>query len=696
VIHDNNPTDSFRSSSFEKSPFPITNRRVILAVALLFVLTFGIFQYTVEIRKPWLGSLYSPIHINLTAHSTLFAKIWYREGPIRLQFASVQIPRSIENQTHNRLLYVSWPPGYILPLYLVGIITGHEPSIASVQKYNLFGHFLLAYLLSLSVFFVLLRMDYGYFIALALSLIPIIIVLLTPGNLWFLQMIYMAQQAAIPLFALFVFLEVLRDFKWNKFWAAFIAITQSIVFFYGILTAYIFLLIGLVVFFKRILTKEIRLGVLPFIKDSVKFWAPAVTGAALFVLQLSVLKGWPHLISRWKYRAGASGGMDFWLSRFWNVYFKGSYGIAGKYLIWVSTLFFLGALALVIIKRLRKYPSDGRILRILFLMGITLIPCYLQIYLLKNHTWSHHYTAVKFTIPLAVVPFILVPMLIGRHITPLPEKWSASVGRILKIPAHSVKKYAGAIAVIILILSSLIYALSIHKNYTRFFNNESTLKIHNRHIQPYSLVGDNTRFEDIVFSNRLEVTQVNKAAMIYSMKTVHKIFSLYDIFSMVCWFHQDYTVNLLVNSRDDLPLYLKNLIEKADDWKRSGDWRLYKLNKETFLSYYRTVGNEDERKAYMRQRNEYNQALKSLRSYLQMNRVEQALEQLDIILFFFEKHEAVKYHHPFYRFKAALLTKLKRDSESADLLQWIEGIPEVVRNETIWGWNPYAWMGIRY
>jgi hypothetical protein len=640
-----------------------------------------------------LGSVYSEAHINLTAHTALFAKNWYRDGPLRLKFASIGEPLSIENQHRKRNIYISWPPGYILPIYLAAKIKGLEPSITTVQNYNLLGHFLTAYFLALTAFFFMIRIGSSYYTSLFLSVIPIVIILFTPANLWFLQMVFMAQQAVIPLFALFVLLEILRDFPMRKSRKRIINTVQIFIFFYGALTAYIFYMIGFIVYIKRLMTREIRYRFFLFIKDSLIFWAPAILSASLFALQITLLKQWPHLIFRGRIRSGLTGFSDFWLKKFWNTFFSAGYGSAGKYLIWGSTALFITVLIVVLVRRFRHHTVESPVQEILFLMGILLLPCFMQIYLFKNHSWGHQYTIVKFSLPLSLIPFILGPLLLARLMKPFLGKLTRSLGFMFKTSPERIKAFISAAAVIILFSGGLFYALSIHTDYKNYFTENRNLEAHNARIQPYHLVGRNTRFEDIVVSPGVEVAFRNKAPMVYTMKTIYKTNSIYDIHSLVWNLQQNYRVNILVNDQDlHPPFYIQKLIENADNNQKSGHWHLYQLKKESFLSQFSVMNKKAERQAYFQQRQEFRNSTSALIRALQKDDLYPALGHLNRMLAFFENHNAARYNQLFYQFKLILLHRLNKHTEASILEKKIQNLPHVYEVERIWGWNPYSWL----
>jgi hypothetical protein len=59
-------------------------------------------------------------HIWLSASTVKFVNNWLKEGPIKLKFIMYEYPDSIEfNSLAERSAYISYPPGAIIPPYIL-------------------------------------------------------------------------------------------------------------------------------------------------------------------------------------------------------------------------------------------------------------------------------------------------------------------------------------------------------------------------------------------------------------------------------------------------------------------------------------------------------------------------------------------------------------------------------------------------
>jgi hypothetical protein len=135
----------------------------IICAFLLFIIAIGIFKYTVRIREPWFGTLSLRLHQRASGSTLKFSKNWYREGLLDLKFGMIENPKSVEFPTLlSREPYTSYPPGAILPIYIISKLRRHEPTPSLLMKYNLLNHLFIAFFLSLIIFFFLVQLKFGY------------------------------------------------------------------------------------------------------------------------------------------------------------------------------------------------------------------------------------------------------------------------------------------------------------------------------------------------------------------------------------------------------------------------------------------------------------------------------------------------------------------------------------------------------
>ncbi len=579
--------------------------RKAVPVLVLLALAVGIFSYTVKIREPWFGTLSPRHHQWLTGSTVKFEKNWYREGAWNLRFLMLESPASIETPTPvSRTPYPSYPPGTILPIHLLCKALGAAPTPAVVMTYNLAGHLLVALFLGLTVQVVLRRIGADAVVATSLSAVPVVLMLLLPGPLYFHQNVFFSDQAIILPFAVFVFLEVARGDVKGPRSAAVLAIVQSLVFFWGVLTDWFFFDIGLVVYAKRIARREMGERPKSFLLKSAAYWGPSILVMALFALQLNSVDLIPGLIEKFRFRAGisqegASYVTDFF-RQFWKGHFALNFGEIAIYLVWASLLVFLACLVVVSVRRFRGVSAGERSVELLSAIGIYLVPCFLHTYLLKNHSVNHDFAALKFATPIATVPFVLAPILL---VTLLAKDASLSVRAAATVPGGKApgkgrsKGEGGTGAfnsralftAVVLVAAAAAYAVHEHPRYrTMCPPPESS----------YAMIGDfiagNTGYEDVVFSPYFEIP-VNPPQLIsYTMKRVYRIGSVDEMARFLQGTDGDYVVNILLAGSPasgyvlpdpgNVP-ELKRVLDSAREVRRGYGLFLFKVPKSDFAGF---------------------------------------------------------------------------------------------------------------
>ena len=578
-----------------------------LPAAFLVAIAAAAFLYTSKVREPWFGAL-SPYHHQwLTGSTVKFAKNWYREGAWNLRFWMLENPRSIEFPTMgSRDPYASYPPGTILPIHLLALISGREPTAALVMKYNLANHLLIAILLALAVYFFLIQVGVGSINAFALSLVPIFLELFLPGPMYWHQNVFFSDQAVILPAALFLFLEVLRGNVRNSKALAIIDATQWAVLFYGALTDWFMFVFASGIYLKRLVGSELGAGLWTILRRSALFWSPAVLAMFLFLSQLNSLDMFGVLFSKFKLRAaitdeGAASIKNFH-TVFWKGYFPLNYGEIGVALAWISLTAFVGGTAYAVYRRWQGRPVVERAKKTLSLIGVAIAPCFVHNYFLKNHTMNHDFSTLKFSIPLAIVPFVLVPFLAAALFGKESALYSLTAtappapppkqGKKKKEPSSQNKEIQTfRAAPYLLILATFAisggYLAKEHPRFGQLFPPPEP---------SFAVLGDffsrNSVYEDIVFSPYFNIPSVPPQLLSYTMKRVYQVAGTSDMHHLVKDVSGNYIVNLfLVGERQGDAWFVKvpsgngwrELISAAHDVKQSQNIFLYKIKKPDFL-----------------------------------------------------------------------------------------------------------------
>src|SRR4051812_43177632 len=88
-----------------------------------------------------------------TSNASIWAYNWWVNGPFNMWFATPYSPLSVETPTLADLtLYQSWPPGTYVPIYLLAVILGIEPSVPLINWFNVATHGMIAQAVAFTAF----------------------------------------------------------------------------------------------------------------------------------------------------------------------------------------------------------------------------------------------------------------------------------------------------------------------------------------------------------------------------------------------------------------------------------------------------------------------------------------------------------------------------------------------------------------
>lgn len=559
-----------RSNAAELVKKHIKDTRII-AAAVLFAVVTVMFAASVNMRSEYKDYVSLDHHNHLTATSVVFTNFWLDDGIFHDRFAMMANPDSVEfSDLKDRSFYDSYPPGCIVPLYIMAKLSGkNEISFGFVQRWDLFNQYAVTLLLAFLVYLLFLRLKTNPYIAFAAAIIPAAVNLFMPGPFYFFHSVYFADQAVILLFVLAVFLEFLRfDCKNPKMLRA-LDIAGAVVIFAGILTDYLFLCVIAVIYVKRLALREISLKSFGgWLKDSLKFAAPAIIAAALFVLQLAV-NGPVRIINMFFFRTGVndtSGWTEHFERVFWKEHIVSAYGSNADIIIKLSLVIVaLMAAAYFIIKKMRKTENKNIVL-LLSSAAVIILPCFMQVYLLKNHSAIHDFSTLKFSVVMSVVPYVIIPAAVIEF------------ARLLKGGKLPYTLIHGIAAVVFAASVCVFTGVTHAKNAQSYFPepSEEVVKVG-------KFIRENTDYNDVVFSDNYEIFDANDypARLALAKKRIYKTEKISDIYAKVKDIEKDYTVNIFsfgsVNSQE-----IKKLADNADDVINGEGMTLYKISRDKF------------------------------------------------------------------------------------------------------------------
>jgi hypothetical protein len=509
-----------------------------LGFCLVLVFSVSLFAYTAGVRQPWFGLQSTGEHHWLTHSSLLFTDNLVRDGLWKLRCAMVWCPDSVEfRHLSERAPYLSYPPGAVLPLYLISLISGAEPTLELIMAWNLFNHLCIAVVLSLLVFVLLERLGYPVSLSIAFAFLCAAIELLTPGPMYYHQNVYFADQAVILPFAVYVALEIFRDLDAGRNavdeserqgrrrrWTS---LLQSTIAFVGALTDWFFVILVLCVYCKRILQGRLPHEQRSWLRRSGALWLPVFLAMGFFAVQLTYFEAWPHIFEQFLHRTASTEAtrakaeaIGFWKA-VWRGHIGGSFGGEAKFLLWAGLAVLVAGCLRLAVQIRRGGASYERKRLLLSCTGITLVPCFLHTYFLYNHTLAHSFSALKFSVPLAMAIFVCIPLLLMEEASDLLPRWRKNAAGAA---APSGARRPAFVFVLLVLSCGALYLGRIHTRFPRLFPEPDDFLVE---------IGDFVRshvgYEDVLFSPDSPVGLEPPHLLAYTRKRIYALEGVKDL-----------------------------------------------------------------------------------------------------------------------------------------------------------------------
>lgn len=527
-------------------------KRKLLAIFCIVAIALALFAYTVRIRSQWFGYFSGENHDWLSGSTLIFTQNWDREGIWSLRFGMYDDPKSPEFPSLlDRSPYVSYPPGAAVPVFIISQLTGQPPSLDMIMAYNLANHLLIAIVLALTVFFFLDKFGLDLKIVFFFSLPPLFLELLLPAPLYFHQNSFFSDQAVILPFALVVLLEVLRSPRAGRS-RTIISVLQALVILYGVWTDWLFVFVLIALFIKRLVAGEIGLrNRKAFLQGTAKLWALPLAALAAFLYYVYLIMGkdlgnaWFELTHKFFVRTGGhetESRLDFVLNVTRNA--DRGYGRLGVAIIYVSVLAVLALGGFLIVRKLRKKTVSGELELITLLALIIVVPCVLQIATFLNHSSVHNFSVLKLSVIVSVVPFVLIPLLVGlaiRHYTRIND-----LSRIMLM----------LIAPVILVMG--VYLALTHGGYVDYFGDRNQ-----EWYQEADTVNLHARADDVVFSDKMDLPDKPPQLLSLTMKRVYKVDGVEQILQKVDGIQGDFRVMIILATNQPGSVW-SDVVKKAD------------------------------------------------------------------------------------------------------------------------------------
>jgi hypothetical protein len=518
----------------KKSKFFQTDFRPIIKVyAAMFVMV--LVGYSIFHNRAFSGNEFRGTLIWLSASTVKFVNSWLKENPFNLRFLMMEWPASIEfNDINARIPYISYPPGAILPPYLLAkIMHKSEIQLTFIKQFLQLKFFVDTLLVCFIIFGILthcLKSTRIKWAALTSVVVALTWMLLPPVS-YYMRNVYFADQCVITVVLLFTWLEIYDDhFSGKRFLAKFPYFTlKFLVSFYGILTDYYFWFVIFVAWLVKIIplfNKGRKATLKSMVVDSVVYVAPVLLGITLFVFQLSTI---PNVVLR-MYALLKFRTFDGWhpegvhnLILICQMFFR-NYMLSYKFII-AFVILFIG----FIIKNKKPNRNIFDSFKPLIKIGviINIAPC-LQVLFLQNHSAIHEFSILKFGLPIVFTSFIAITCIFislnSQNSNLIVDYEKNNRGLMLKLPVWHLTVILSFIMIVAFtnIRAELNSYYSFHIGEVENFEKEH-------------LIGDNYDYNDIYFSFTESISAdpadyINIAVSRKLIYTVNQTTDIQDLF----------------------------------------------------------------------------------------------------------------------------------------------------------------------
>ncbi|MFC1576789.1 hypothetical protein ACFL3N_00430 [Candidatus Omnitrophota bacterium] len=499
------------------NPVDLRKKKELLTAAALCLIIVLAFSYSVWLRKDLLGRELGYLEDDLTAFSVIRTRNWLSSGALRSRFLLRRSPQSIEHDglpAGERDTYVSYPPGTYIPVFFIAKFFEIDDLITLYRIYNLFNHLII----SLFIFLVMFQ-TIRYFrnidpFTLFFSIAPSAIYLFNPMTMYYHQNVFGQDTAVMTPFVIFIYMEM-RRFLFGRMNRLETMILAAIVFF-GVLTDWLFVFIVFTAFVLRILSAPRPIDIRRLIAGQSELIIPALLAMGLFFYQVLYSGLFHELLYKFTIRTarvhhGRSIDLLYLYKGIVRRFIMRGFG---PVLLWTTVFSLIAFFLLYVFVKSRAPRSDKarQLDAYAYLTCLSTLPCLLKLFFLQNHAVIHFFAALKFALPLSLIPFGIVPIALNQ----LSKNWRY---RVL---------FNRAVFFSFLIPLVLVFNFISRERLSMFYRGK----------MPYDLasvkklgelIERNTAFNDICFSTDFDLVpdaRKNRYIRAYSEKLVYGIDSL--------------------------------------------------------------------------------------------------------------------------------------------------------------------------
>lgn len=496
-----------------------------------------------------------------TAFSVNIVNNWLVDGIANHKFIMHADYDSVEfENNNNRVIYASYPPGSLMPLYFIAKAAGkNEISIGFVKRFVQFEYYLSMVFLGL-IFYICLQIieikSRIFIIALPVFLSSLWAFL--PFNLYYMKNVYFVDQAVILLSIMFFLIEIALYIKRVKQYEMILQILSGLVMFAGILTDYYFFTIAFVALFFRVINAFQRNpGKSPFHNLFSSTWiliVSVISAAALFFIQLlRVPDGLRLLMITFLMRAGHGeeyGGIQLLATHHFNVGFSG---------IFLPVLIIVTFICLMY--PFLRYKVDQKKQMIFDWLSIITLSSVLHTAILREHSIIHEFSMLKYNLVFVFIIFFFMCLIFfNSHVREVFGK----------------RKYSSIIVILMIFLigSSFIRM----NNYNNEFYNKRIFTKKDHSIANF--IRENTDYYDVIYSPDYEIYWSNTPDLAIARKRVYKISNLQGV--PMSGLPDHAVINILI-SKETLKNEEWSFLKKKDvSVKETDTFCLFKYPKPSF------------------------------------------------------------------------------------------------------------------
>lgn len=396
-------------------------RKDLIYFVMITLAVFGVWEYAVQLRLAYMDQI--PVFDADVTTSTMvmWARGWLHEGAFHTWFTTPYSPLSIEAPTlESRVLYQSWPSLAVLPIYLVSILTGIEPSVSLVNWLNTVNNGIVALALAFAAYNLCAINKLNRVTSSLIAIATSFPVLLPRGLAYTFGQLYCVTTAIFPFLAICIFLETVFLRASTKRQRT----LSSVLFFAVIMFAFLvdwsaytffaawfcFRLIGGRLHYLPKWTFRQAMGVasLPFLSFIIYLvWRFGSPGSIARTSGIS--SSMEVLFSKFLNRINAG---DSQISNFWKTFLDMHGSWFSPHVVYLlAAAAFLSGLILFISFKLNSDKDERKNIFILFGMGfLVTVPFYLHMIIFSQHTYIHRWAIAKVLFAYAFLPFVILPI----------------------------------------------------------------------------------------------------------------------------------------------------------------------------------------------------------------------------------------------------------------------------------------------